>query len=74
MKSKQDSGRFLKTSGSTANWYFEFQDGKMDRRTGEKTGFGPLRTNSGKSNVFCDAQGWNPAGQANPTNGHLIAR
>ena len=40
------------TSGSTANWYFEFQDGKMDVRTGKGAGFAGFHSQSGKSNVF----------------------
>ncbi|MDB4755804.1 hypothetical protein OAG56_00415 [Mariniblastus sp.] len=31
MTSRRDSGRFQKTSGSTANWNFEFEYSKMDQ-------------------------------------------
>jgi hypothetical protein len=52
MTSKRDFGQFLKTSGSTANWYFEFQDGKMDMRTEKEAGFAGFGSKSGKSNVL----------------------
>ncbi|MDC3255769.1 hypothetical protein OAU93_00035 [bacterium] len=52
MTSKRDSGQFLKTSDSTANWHFDFQDGKMDVLTGKAAGFAGLRSKSGKTNVF----------------------
>jgi hypothetical protein len=51
MTSRRDSEQFLKTSDSTANWYFEFQDGKMDVRTGKGAGFAQFGSKYGKSNV-----------------------
>ncbi len=52
MTRKRDSGQFLKTLASTANWHFDFQDGKMDVRTGKEAGFGQFGSQSGKSNVI----------------------
>ena len=57
MTSKRDSGQFLKTLASTANWYFEFQDGKLDVRHGKEVGLSGSRSKSGKSNVFWKENG-----------------
>jgi hypothetical protein len=51
MTSWRDTGKFLKTSGSTANWQFEFQDGKLDLPNGKAGGFAGFGSKFGKSNV-----------------------
>ena len=68
MTSKRDSGQFLKTLASTANWYFEFQDGKLDVRHGKEVGLSGSRSKSGKSNV-CRVE----IGSLNPVHEKQIA-
>ena len=56
MTSRRDSGQFLRTYDSTANWHFEFQDGKMDGRTGKEAGFAGFGSKYGKTKVFWHGQ------------------
>ncbi len=69
MTSKRDSGRFLKTSACTANWYLDFQDGKMDVRTGERAQVCRYPNKSGKSNVFRHSS--NPAAPPTKASGNI---